>query len=77
MRSTYSINARLPFLVFARDYHELGDMEYFFRLLQNRVRVKEIAFDENSGKCVGVVYIGRKPLKADLKKMLEKASVAA
>lgn len=62
------IEATLPVLVLAQDYHEFGVIQDHMRLLNRKIRVKELGCN---GNYVGIVYMGRQPNKATIRKMLE------
>lgn len=58
----------LPKIVKKSDYHEFGNLQDDLRALHGtkQIKVSEIGFDGN--RYVGVVYIGKKPSDAYLRK---------
>ena len=62
------IEATLPVLVLAHDYHEFGVIQDHMQLLNRKLKVKELGCN---GNYVGIVYMGRQPNKATIRKMLE------
>ena len=59
-----------PTLVYTDDYHEFSNMETFLDTIfpASGLRIKELGFDRDNGKYVGVVYgEGWERAKADAK----------
>ena len=61
----YLETIKLPVLITAADYHEFGDVEAVLKKLNRSLRCAEVGF--NGSEYVGVVYAGRKPVKAELR----------
>ena len=70
-RASVSIKS-LPTLMFARDYHEIVDLNEQFQCIGLSLKTEELGFAENEGSYVGIVYSGRYPSKAKIKALLHK-----
>jgi hypothetical protein len=70
MITSTHIEIKLPQLVMVDDYHEFNVYaDVISKLHKSKVKVREVCFAD-TGKYVGVVFVGRKPTTADLNQML-------
>lgn len=51
-----NLEINLPCEIKVTDYHEFATLERYFKLLNSKIKVKEIAF--GNGKYRGMAYIG-------------------
>jgi hypothetical protein len=69
-----NIEANLPCLVFAPDYHYFREYDEVVKKINPRLKCKEIGFSIGVGY-VAVVYFGKMPSKTELKKLLMKVKL--
>lgn len=71
---------QLPFLVEVRDYHEFHGVEYYMKLINPNIKVKEVGADiieaaeqkyDIGGSYYGVVYEGKCPSKKTIMGIFE------
>jgi hypothetical protein len=67
------IDVDLPRFVWVDDYHEFYSVQTYMKLLNRKIKVEEIGFCGSD--YVGIAYIGRRPSKANIRKMLEKHKI--
>lgn len=69
------LTLKLPRLIQCGDYHEFDEVQSTLRNLvgNNLVKVKEIGMTDSY---VGVVYIGKKPSKDQLKELAAKQGIS-
>jgi hypothetical protein len=70
------LDANLPRFVWVEDYDEFDWVQTHMQLLLNRkIKVENIGFCSKEYMYVGIAYIGRRPSKASIRKMLEKHKI--
>ena len=69
--TTVTLTATFPIVEEFRDYHDIDEFaDNLNKVFNKRVRCAEVGF---SGDYWGVFYVGRKPTKAVIKELLDKA----
>jgi hypothetical protein len=62
----------MPFLIEVDDYHEFRFIQACLNLINTRIKVAELDdYSSMLGAYLGVVYEGRRPSKAAIKKMVD------
>jgi hypothetical protein len=69
-----NLEVNIPCSVKVSDYHEFNTVETYFKLLNSKIKVKEICFNFNTGTYIGIAYIGslEAPANRNLVKYLMK-----
>ncbi len=72
VKTDMEVMVKFPRTIDVEDYHEFGEMERILRLLNHKIRVTELGFDENRGCYIGLIHMNTRAHKKLIKELSAK-----